>query len=89
MSPGPKVFMVVQEGGSSSELYVHLFNTHQDAVDYRVDCADDGAYRTTPVVELPDKLAAALLSDSELEASFLSFMSAFIGAFDDLDLVED
>jgi hypothetical protein len=54
---GPKVFVVVQEGGSSAELYVHQFDQAEDAQQYRVDSWTDGAYRTSPVVEVPRNLA--------------------------------
>jgi hypothetical protein len=51
------VFAVVQEGGSSTELYVHQFDQAEDAQQYRVDSWKDGAYRTSPVVEVPLSLA--------------------------------
>lgn len=54
---GDIVFVVVQEGGTSSELYVQQFATADDAHDYRVDCWKNGAYRTSPVVEVPRTLA--------------------------------
>lgn len=44
----------IQEGGSSTEFYVSVYPTEADANAARKDCADDGAYRTTPVAELPD-----------------------------------
>lgn len=51
------VFAVVQEGGSSSELYLHQFDKMEDAEQYRRDSWTDGAYRTSPVVEVPLSLA--------------------------------
>ncbi|WP_342051281.1 MULTISPECIES: hypothetical protein [unclassified Cupriavidus] len=50
-------FVVIQEGGASTELYVHSLDTAADADDYRADCTRDGAYRTSPWIEVPDALA--------------------------------
>lgn len=46
-------YALIQEGGSSDELYLHVHDTLEDAEADRLDCAD-GAYRTTEPVELPD-----------------------------------
>lgn len=50
-------FVVIQEGGSSSELYVHAHANHDDALNDRLDCANEGSYRTTPVYEISPLLA--------------------------------
>lgn len=50
-------FVLVQEGGSSSELYVHSWGSRDEAEADRVDCARDGAYRTSPIVEVPARVA--------------------------------
>lgn len=47
-------FVVIQEGGSSTELYVSAWDTAEEAEDHRVSCRNDGAYRTTEPVEMPD-----------------------------------
>lgn len=60
VKPGPEPephFLVIQEGGTSTELYVHSLDTAADAEDHRVDCARNGAYRTSPWVEVPGSLA--------------------------------
>lgn len=46
-------YLVIQEGGSSSELYVHLHDTERSAKNDRKRCSNRGAYRTSPVVEIP------------------------------------
>lgn len=52
------VYVLIQEGGSSAELYVHAHNTFADAEDDRQSCADEGAYRTSStIVEVPASLA--------------------------------
>lgn len=53
---GP-AYLVVQEGGSSMEIYVHSSPTEEEAEEFRVSCAR-GAYRTSPVIEVPSELAA-------------------------------
>lgn len=50
------VYCYVQEGGSSTEIYLHTFDTLADAEDGRIECAAS-AYRTSNIVEVPKKLA--------------------------------
>lgn len=50
-------FVLVQEGGISSELYVHSWDSFSEAEDDRVACSRDGAYRTSPIVEVPNRIA--------------------------------
>jgi hypothetical protein len=51
------VFVVVQEGGSSAELYIHIHDSPGAAETDRVACMDEGSYRTSEVVEVPVSLA--------------------------------
>ncbi|MEX3984320.1 hypothetical protein AB4Y45_35775 [Paraburkholderia sp. EG287A] len=55
--PSQSVFVVIQEGGTSTELYVQQFDSQDSAHDYRVECWSSGAYRTSPIVEVPRSLA--------------------------------
>lgn len=73
-------WLLVQEGGSSSELYVHGWNTQEEAEDDRVNCTRDGAYRTSPVIEVAANLAN--------HCSFYQTVEALLGASRELDLVE-
>jgi hypothetical protein len=50
-------YLLIQEGGTSEELYVHAHETLGDAQDDRESCEDDGAYRTTDIIEIPSSLA--------------------------------
>ncbi|QYY33702.1 hypothetical protein K2O51_31140 (plasmid) [Cupriavidus pinatubonensis] len=50
-------FVVIQEGGTSTELHLHSFNTAADAEQYRVGCVSDGAYRTSPCIQIAPSLA--------------------------------
>jgi len=52
----PTCFVVIQEGGSSGELYLNTYNTVQDATDFRRSCAT-AAYRTSEPIEVPVSLA--------------------------------
>lgn len=45
---------VIQEGGSSIELYLSVWDTQEEAEGFRQDCSASGAYRTGEPVELPD-----------------------------------
>lgn len=46
-----EIFLVIQEGGSSLELYLHSFDTVEQAENYRTECDTEGGYRTTPPVK--------------------------------------
>lgn len=54
---GP-AFVLIQEGGSSSELYIHAHATYTEAFADRVSCAEDGSYRTSEIIEVPADLAS-------------------------------
>lgn len=51
-------YLVIQEGGTSSELYVHASDSVVAAEDFREDCCKHGGYRTSSVIEVPAVLAA-------------------------------
>lgn len=73
-------WLLIQEGGSSSELYVHGWDTQEEAEDDRVNCARDGAYRTSPVLEVDANLAN--------HPTFYETVEALLGASRELDLVD-
>lgn len=50
-------FAVVQEGGSSVEIYLHVSKTREDAEAFQASCTE-GAYRTSGVIEVPASVAA-------------------------------
>jgi hypothetical protein len=52
----PSTYLVVQEGGSSVDIYTHVFDTEKDAKAYRSSSADDGSYRTSAPILLPISL---------------------------------
>jgi|GEM_PF-5890821 len=52
-----RVYLLIQEGGSSMELYVHAWDTYEEAKQDRIDCARDGAYATSEVIDVPASLA--------------------------------
>lgn len=45
-------YVFVQEGGSSSELYLHEYETKTGALAARINCASAGAYKTSAIVEI-------------------------------------
>lgn len=52
------VYIVIQEGGSSCELYVHVHGTRKDAEVDRISCCENGSYRTSKdIIEVPASLA--------------------------------
>jgi hypothetical protein len=50
-------FAVIQQGGSSEELYLHISNTEDDAEAFRRSC-EDAAYATSIVIEVPHSVMA-------------------------------
>lgn len=52
-SPEEMGALVIQEGGATGELYLHSFNSIEEANDYRIHCRDDGAFNTSKPVEVP------------------------------------
>jgi hypothetical protein len=50
------VQVVLQEGGSSSELYLHVFDTEEEARNFRLSCNSSG-YRTTNPIPVSRALA--------------------------------
>jgi hypothetical protein len=51
-----QVFVLIQEGGTSFELYIHAHSSRMDAEDDRVSCETDGAYQTSNILEVPSSL---------------------------------
>ncbi len=52
----PPVLVVIQQGGSTQELYVHTFDTVKEVKAYRRS-AQRASYRTSPEFEVPRALA--------------------------------
>ena len=71
-----KVYLFVQEGGSSSELYVHGHTTREEAENHRNSCGDS-AYRTSEILEVPESL--------ERHPAFYDIVQALLSASVNLD----
>lgn len=71
------VFIVVQEGGSSGELYVHGLASEEDANAYRHSASDSGSYRTSPIVKVDGRLAS--------DPVFFSVVASILDASVELD----
>jgi hypothetical protein len=50
-------YAVVQEGGTSQEVYLHVSSTRANAEAFREECAD-AAYRTSEILSVPPQVAA-------------------------------
>lgn len=76
------VYVVVQEGGSSGELYVHSYETRADAKAFRKSCHEQGSYRTSEdIIEVPASLAN--------HPMFFEFAEMLVGATAKLDYPVD
>lgn len=73
------VYVLIQEGGSSSELYVHSHDTLEDANADRESSAS-GAYRTSPAFQVSGALAQT--------PGFYEALAAALDATNNLDLVD-
>ena len=67
--PTKKLYLVIQQGGSSSELYVHPHNTLKEARTDMKSCAE-AAYNTAGPIEIPQALTKSLLKDKDAERDF-------------------
>jgi len=74
-------YMLVQQGGSSSEVYLHAHETEADAEVDRIDCAENGSYETSPIVEVPAPLV-------ELGETFYETVQGILQASKDMACVE-
>lgn len=49
-------FLVVQQGGSSSEVYIHVSESEEMAQEFKDDC-EKGAYHTSEILPVPKEVA--------------------------------
>jgi len=77
-----KIVLIVQEGGSSGEFYIHAHNTVKQANADRRSCAK-GAYRTSEPIYVPEALTRVLDDFPGAEAEFYEVLKTVLTA--DLD----
>lgn len=68
-----KIHIVVQEGGTATELYVHAYDHHTKACK-GVKAYVEDSYRTLGPLTVPPNLTRALLSSEGAEQEFYSFL---------------
>jgi hypothetical protein len=68
-TPRNRILLVIQEGGSTGEVYVHA---HKNVKDARADMKSCGeaAYRTVGPIEIPKALTEALSKNNAAEQEF-------------------
>lgn len=76
-----EAYVLIQEGGSSDELYLHAHTSMAEAEADRQSCAQ-GAYRTTPAIAVNGMLAA-------MGEPFYEAIEAVLSSRDDLDYPEE
>ena len=74
-----QLYVVIQEGGTSQELYVHAFDSLKKAQDNVKSC-QEASYRTAGPIKLDPELTARLLADKELEGIFYSQLKTVLEA---------
>jgi hypothetical protein len=57
-APDPDVLCVIQQGGSSSEVYLHAFDNEEEVEAYRKGCAE-AAYEVSETFKVPESIIAA------------------------------
>jgi hypothetical protein len=75
-------YVYVQEGGSTSELYLHEHETKMGALAGRINCASAGAYKTGEIVEISPCLRS-------LGDVFYATAEALVGTVPGLTLYEE
>lgn len=74
-----KLYTVVQEGGTSSELYVNGYDTKRDA-DAFIKSASESSYNTIGPIEVPQPLADLLRANKEAEEAFYEYLQTLVRA---------
>jgi hypothetical protein len=70
-----KLYLVIQQGGSSREMYVHAHGTLTEARKDRKSC-EKASYQTTEPIRVPETLAAVLLSNMDACGDFYNVMES-------------
>ena len=68
-----KIHVVIQEGGSTREVYAHAYNTLKQARAMVKSCAE-ASYNTAGPITLPPYLTETLLKSVALEIEFYKFL---------------
>lgn len=63
------MYIIIQEGGSSREIYAHGWNTLKECRHDRKDCAK-GSYRTSEPIRVPQHLSKLLKTDRQALEDF-------------------
>lgn len=73
------LYLVIQQGGSSKELYVHPHNTIKEA---RADMKSCGkaSYNTVGPIEVPQALTKILLKDKDAEGDLWTLLETTLRA---------
>jgi hypothetical protein len=78
-TPKGKIFLVIQQGGSSREFYVHAHDTEEDARNHIKSC-EEAAYNTAGPIEVPQELTKVLLANEAAERAFYQILEESIRA---------
>jgi uncharacterized membrane protein len=70
-----KLYLVIQQGGSSREMYVHAHGTLTEARKDRKSC-EKASYQTTEPILVPAALATVLLSNMDACGDFYNVMES-------------
>lgn len=79
------MYVVVQQGGSSAELYAHFCSSMAEARADRRDCWREGAYKTSEPVRVSARLAKRLAKDHKLASDVWELLD---DVFDALKSIE-
>ena len=74
-----KIFIVVQEGGSSREFYVHAHDTLKESNADRKSCAE-ASYRTSAPIAVPKVLTRILQDFPGAAVEFYDVLEAVLRA---------
>lgn len=72
------IYLVLQQGGSSTEMYVHACETLKEARENIKGC-EEGAYHTSAPIPVPAALKKVLLANPKAEQQFYSLLEDCVG----------
>jgi len=73
------IVLVIQEGGSSTEMYVHAHENIRQANADRKSCAK-GSYRTSEPIKVPEALSRVLQDFPGAEVEFYQLLETVLTA---------
>ena len=73
-----KLYIVMQQGGSSTEWYCHAHPNKREAEADMKECGGNGGYKTVGPFEVDQALVKVLLKDKDAEGDFYNVIEEIV-----------